>query len=81
MSASAFKNEIVEKIAQLGEVETAEVRDECALRDLGIDSLLAIELVVFIERMSQRSFPEDRIGAIETCGDVFRELELLLGPS
>ena len=35
------------------------------------------ELVVFIERMIHRQFPEEKVGTIRTCGDIFRELDLL----
>jgi acyl carrier protein len=73
------KRNIIEKIAELGEVEGSEVRAERPLKDLGIDSLMAIELVVFIEKLIHKPFPEDRMGAIRTCADVFREVESLLG--
>lgn len=81
MTAADIKHEIVQKIAELGEVEPDEVREECVLRDLNIDSLLAIELVVFIEKTVKRRIPEERIGEIQTCGDVFREVELLVNPT
>jgi acyl carrier protein len=81
MKLSNLKQEIVQKIAELGEVELAEVQEGSSLRDLGIDSLMAIELVVFIEKIVKRQFPEERIGAIRTCADVFREAELLVSPS
>ena len=77
MTLSAIKDAIIEKIAELGEIETHEVSEERALRDLGIDSLMAIELVVFIERILHRSFPEEKMGTIQTCADVFREAEIL----
>ncbi len=73
-----LKDVIVEKIAELGEIEPEEVSDDSSLRDLGIDSLMAIELVVFIEKKLQRSFPEEKMGTIQTCADVFREVELLV---
>jgi acyl carrier protein len=74
-----LKKDIVQKIAELGEVDGAEVRGERPLKELGIDSLMAIELVVFIEKLIKKPFPEERMGAILTCADVFREVENLLG--
>ena len=74
-----LKDAIVEKIAELGEIEPEEVAEDSTLRDLGIDSLMAIELVVFIEKKLQRSFPEEKMGTIQTCADVFREVDLLTG--
>ncbi len=78
MTLSDFKPKIIAKIAELGEIEPREVEDGSLLRDLGIDSLMAIELVVFIEKSIQRTFPEERMGEIQTCADVFREVELLV---
>jgi acyl carrier protein len=74
-----LKAKIIEKIAELGELEVVEVLEDRPLKDLGIDSLMTIELVVFIERAIQRQFPEEKIGNIRTCGDIFREVETLLG--
>jgi hypothetical protein len=37
--------------------------------------------VVFIEKVVKRRFPEERIGEIETCADVLREVDLLVSPS
>jgi acyl carrier protein len=73
-----LKSEIIRKVAELGELETKEVTEDRPLRDLGIDSLMTIELVVFIEKMLHRQFPEERVGSIRTCGDIFREVETLL---
>jgi acyl carrier protein len=77
----AMRNEIIRKVAELGELEVKEVSEDRPLKELGIDSLMTIELVVFIERMIQRQFPEEKLGTIRTCGDLFRELDLLLGAS
>jgi acyl carrier protein len=79
MSLTSVRDAIVRKIAELGEIEPQEVSEEQALRDLGIDSLMAIELVVFIEKILQRSFPEEKMGSIRTCADVLREVETLVG--
>ena len=81
MTLVHMKNVIVEKIAELGEIEPDEVSEDSALRDLGIDSLMAIELVVFIEKILKRSFPEEKMGSIQTCADVFREVEFLVEPA
>ena len=77
----ALKSEILHKVAELGELEVQEVAEDRPLKELGIDSLMTIELVVFIERMIHRQFPEEKIGTIRTCGDIFREVELLLNPA
>jgi acyl carrier protein len=81
MTLANMQDAIIEKIAELGEIEPGEVSEDCALRDLGIDSLMAIELIVFIEKILKRSFPEEKMGTIQTCADVFREVELLVEPA
>jgi acyl carrier protein len=73
-----FKSEIIRKVAELGERQVIDVTEDRLLKDLGIDSLKTIELVVFIERMIHRQFPEERMGTIRTCGDIFREVESLM---
>ena len=57
-----LKDVIVEKIAELGEIEPEEVSKDSSLRARVIDDRMAIELVVFSEKKLQRSFPEERWG-------------------
>lgn len=75
---TAFRTEIIQKVAELGELKIDDVIVDQPLKDLGIDSLMTIELVVFIEKMLQRQIPEDRVGKIRTCDDIFREVESIL---
>ncbi len=75
---TVFKSEIIRKVAELGELEVHDVSEDRPLKDLGIDSLMTIELVVFIERMIHRQFPEEKMGTIRTCSDIFREVESLM---
>ena len=75
-----LRSEILRKVAELGELEPAQVAEDKPLKELGIDSLMTIELVVFIERMLERQFPEERMGSIRTCNDIFREIESMLRP-
>ena len=75
-----LRSEILRKVAELGELEPAQVAEDKPLKELGIDSLMTLELVVFIERMLERQFPEERMGAIRTCNDIFREIESMLRP-
>ncbi len=74
-----LKRNIMNKIAELGELDGEEIQTDQPLKELGIDSLMAIELVVFIEKMIHKPFPEERMGEIKTCADIFREVENLLG--
>lgn len=77
----ALRSQIVDKVAELGELEPGEVTEDRSLKELGIDSLMTIELVVFIEKLLHRAIPEDRVGKIRTCGDIFREVESLALPA
>ena len=73
-----LKAALRDRIADLAEIEPDEVLEEAPLQELGIDSLMAIELVVFVEKRTRCEFPEDCVGKIRTLGDILRELEPLL---
>jgi len=78
---TALRTQIFDKVAELGELQADQVTEDRPLKELGIDSLMTIELVVFIEKLLHRTIPEDRVGKIRTCGDIFREVESLVEPA
>ncbi|MFK7992121.1 MAG: acyl carrier protein [Sandaracinaceae bacterium] len=59
MSDQALKDKLREIIAEVSEVD--EVPDDTPFEDLGIDSMMAIEIVAEVERTYKLSIPEDEL--------------------
>lgn len=58
MDNAALKEELRALIAEIIERDAAEVEDTKALRDLGVDSMQAIEIISDLERRYQIKIPE-----------------------
>lgn len=58
MDHAALKEELRALIAEIIERDVAEVEDTKALRDLGVDSMQAIEIISDLERRYQIKIPE-----------------------
>lgn len=58
MDHAALKEELRALIAEIIERDAAEVEDTKALRDLGVDSMQAIEIISDLERRYQIKIPE-----------------------
>lgn len=59
MSDAALKDTLRGIIAEVSEID--EVPDETPFADLGIDSMMALEIVAEVERTYQLSIPEDEL--------------------
>ncbi len=59
MSDQALKDALREIIAEVSEID--EVPDETSFADLGIDSMMAIEIVAEVERTYKLSIPEEEL--------------------
>jgi acyl carrier protein len=69
-----LERDLVGLIADLAEVDPAEVRADRPLRDLGVDSLMVLELVAFIEKRTSTEIPEAEIGKVETLADILDKI-------
>lgn len=58
MDHAALKEELRALIAEIIERDAAEVEDAKPLRDLGVDSMQAIEIISDLERRYQIKIPE-----------------------
>lgn len=58
MDQSELKESLRALIADIIEVDPAKVEDNTALRDLGVDSMQAIEIISDLERRYQIRIPE-----------------------
>ena len=59
MADDALKEKLREIIAEVSEVD--EIPDETPFEELGIDSMMAIEIVAEVERTYKLSIPEDEL--------------------
>ena len=64
-------------IAEVAEVD--EVPDATAFKDLGIDSMMAIEIVAEIERTYKLSIPEEELKDLVNLESVFAKVSAKLG--
>lgn len=68
-------------IADVLDVEEEAVTDEAHfIQDLGVDSLIALELAVTLERRYQIKVTEDEIVGVKRLPDVRALLQTKLGP-
>lgn len=68
-----LKEELRRIIAEIAEVD--EVPDETMFKDLGIDSMMAIEIVSEIERTYKLSIPEAELKDLVNLESVFTKVK------
>ncbi len=64
-------------VAEVSEVEV--VPDDTDFRDLGIDSMMAIEIIAEVERTYKLSIPEDEVKTIVNLRSVYSLVASKLG--
>lgn len=65
-----IREELIERIARLAEIPEDSVKDDVPLRELGVDSLMAMEIVAFVEKRLQIEIPEEEIPKVRTLNDI-----------
>jgi acyl carrier protein len=65
-------DEIRAVVATVAERDVASIDPEMPLAEAGIDSLMAMEIVVDIERRYRVRFADDELKAVDTLGDLTR---------
>lgn len=64
-----LKERLREIVAEVAEID--DVPDEVLFKDLGIDSMMAIEIVADVERTYQLSIPEDELQDLTNLNAVY----------
>jgi acyl carrier protein len=72
MSHEDLKNQLREIISEVSEVD--EIPDDTPFKDLGIDSMMAIEIVAEVERTYKLSIPEDELQDLTNFTAVFEKV-------
>ena len=62
---SDLERALVAEIARLAEIEEDEVERDVPLRDLGVDSLMALNLVALVEKRLKIRVPEESIRKVQ----------------
>jgi acyl carrier protein len=73
MSNATLKEELRSLISEIAEVDT--VPDDTHFKDLGIDSMMGVEIVAAIERQYKVKFEDSELSEVSTLN---RSLELVL---
>ena len=76
MSEHELKNKLREIIAEVSEVD--EIPDDTPFSDLGIDSMMAIEIVAEVERTYKLSIPEEELADLTNFQAVFDKVSAKL---
>ena len=79
MADQDLKEKLRAIIAEVSEVD--EIPDETPFKDLGIDSMMAIEIVAEIERTYKMSVPEDDLKKLTNFNAVYTLVREKLGAS
>ncbi len=77
-----IESEIKEIIAQIMEVEPEKITPSAKfVEDLGMDSMMALEIVAAIEKKYKITIPEEYLMKLATLGDVVAIAQQFIGKS
>ena len=71
--SSALKEELRKIVCEVAEID--EVPDATPFKDLGIDSMMAIEIVADVERTYKLSIPEDELKDLTNLDAVYEKVK------
>lgn len=71
--SSALKEELRKIVSEVAEID--EVPDATPFKDLGIDSMMAIEIVADVERTYKLSIPEDELKDLTNLDAVYEKVK------
>jgi acyl carrier protein len=73
MSTATLKEELRALVAEIAEIDT--VPDEASFKDLGIDSMMGVEIVAAIERQYKVKFADDELQKFSTLASSYAAVE------
>ena len=75
-----IKQQIKQIVSTITEIPLKDLKDDADFtRDLGIDSMMALEIVASIEKKYRITIPEEKIPEVTSLGKIYRFLEENLG--
>lgn len=69
------QDEKIEALAELFDIDEAEVKAEVALDTLQWDSMAMLSLIALVKARCNRKLPGDEVRSLKTIGDVFKVME------
>jgi acyl carrier protein len=66
----SVEKEVKSIVAEIAEIDPEEVVPGGTLADLGVDSLMSVEIAVFVERRFQVHFNDDELNTVRTFDDI-----------
>jgi acyl carrier protein len=73
MSTATLKEDLRALVAEIAELDT--IPDEASFKDLGIDSMMGVEIVAAIERQYKVKFADDELAKFSTLASSFAAVE------
>ena len=71
-----LKKELTQLISEIAEISEEEITDDANFaQDLGIDSMMALEIVAKIEKTYKITIPEEKISTIQCLNNVYALFE------
>ena len=71
-----IKKEVKSLVSEITEVEEAKLKDDARFsEDLGVDSMMALEIVASIEKKYKVLIPEEKLPTIRSLENVYDLLE------
>ena len=74
-----LKEKLREIVAEVSEVD--EIPDDTPFKDLGIDSMMAIEIVAEVERTYKLNIPEEELQDLTNLNKVYEKVQQKLADS
>jgi acyl carrier protein len=79
MSTASLKDELRALIAEIAEIDA--IPDDTHFKDLGIDSMMGVEIVAAIERQYQIKIPDSELQEISTLNKSYELVLSKLAPA
>lgn len=74
-----IRKEIKKKVAEITEIPEEKLKEEAKfVEDLGVDSMMALEIVASIEKKYKVVIPEEEIPKIRSLQEIYGLLEKLI---
>ena len=73
-----IQEEIKKITAEIAEVDVAELKSDVEFAEMGIDSMMALEIAAAIEKKYKVVIPEEDIPTLRSLQNVYQLLETLL---